>query len=73
MRFITNIEDPNGPRAKSNVIRRSDQTYKEAREKYLEWLSDKVIGEPVGSEKGLTTEALKEMGMVGVYSKSDEV
>lgn len=73
MRFITNIEDPDGPSAKSNVIRRADQTNEEAWEKYLEWLSDKVIGEPVGYERGLTTEALKEMGKVGVYSKSDEV
>lgn len=72
MRFLTNIYDPNGKNAKESVIRRSGQTHDEAWQAHLNWLSDKIIGEPIGYEKGLTSEALKEMGCVGVYAREAE-
>lgn len=65
MKFLSNTHDPH---ARMYVARMFDQTQEEAWRNHLEWLKDKVIGEPQATAD-YTVEELKAMGLVGVYSK----
>jgi hypothetical protein len=72
MRFLTNIHDPEDPKAKMYLALSFEdfmdpQGHERAWQRHLDWLKDKVIGEPKGTD-AYTSEQLKEMGMVGVYA-----
>jgi hypothetical protein len=54
-----------------NVIIEFGQSREEAVRHQREWLRDKVIGEPQGTEH-YTVEKLKAMGLVGVYVEEGE-
>lgn len=71
LRFLTNTHDPKDKLAPMYVSRSFDETQKEAWLRHLEWLKDKVIGEPQAT-KAYTTEQLKEMGLVGVYARGGD-
>lgn len=66
--FLSNTYNPNAEDAFTYVRRRPHETPTEAWQHKLEWLSDKIIGEPQATEH-YTVEQLKAMNMVGVYSK----
>ena len=68
MEFLTNTHDPKDKYAKMYVARSIYETPEEAWAHHVEWLKDKVIGEPQATE-AYTVEQLKEMGLVGVYRK----
>lgn len=57
MYLTLSFEDWQDPQGRERAWRR-----------HLEWLSDKVIGEPPGTDT-YTAEQLKEMGYVGVYAR----
>lgn len=67
MKFLTNTHDPKDKNAKMYVARRVHETQEEAWRHHLDWLKDKVIGEPQATEH-YTVGELKEMGLVGVYA-----
>lgn len=65
--FLTNTHDPNDKRAEMHVdYRPLQETRREAWLRHLEWLKDKVVGEPQAT-KHYTVEQLKEMKLVGIY------
>jgi hypothetical protein len=71
MQFLTNIHDPEDPNAKMYLaLSFEDMGNPQGRERawqeHLDWLKDKVIGEPQGTD-AYTSDQLKELGMVGVY------
>ena len=68
MEFLTNTHDPKDKHAKMYVARSTYETTDVAWAHHIEWLKDKIIGEPQATE-AYTVEQLKEMGMVGVYRK----
>ena len=68
MKFLTNTHDPKDKYAKMYVAHSLYETPAEAWAHHVEWLKDKIIGEPQATET-YTVEQLKEMGMVGVYRK----
>lgn len=68
MKFLTNTRDPKDKHAKMYVARSIHETPEEAWAHHVAWLKDKVIGEPQATE-AYTVEQLKELGLVGVYSK----
>ena len=68
MEFLTNTHDPKDKCAKMYVARSIHETPAEAWAHHVEWLKDKVIGDPQATE-AYTVEQLKEMGLVGVYRK----
>ena len=67
MRFLCNTYDPKDIRNKRYLTTPPHETPEDALRHHLEWLKDKVIGEPQATET-YTVEQLKEMGLVGVYS-----
>ena len=68
MEFLTNTHDPKDKYAKMYVARSIHETQEQAWAHHVEWLKDKVIGEPQATE-AYTVEQLKQMGLVGVYRK----
>ena len=72
MRFLTNIHNPKDPKAKMYLALSFDEAFdpqghERAWQRHLDWLKDKIIGEPQGTDT-YTSAQLKEMGMVGVYA-----
>ena len=66
-RFLSNTHDPKDENAPMYVVRSFHETQEQAWANHLEWLKDKVIGDPQATE-AYTVEQLKEMCMVGVYA-----
>jgi hypothetical protein len=76
MRFLTNTHDPKDAKAKMYLAVEYHEAFdpqgrERAWQRHLDYLRDKIIGEPQGTE-AYTVEQLKEMGMVGVYAKDGE-
>lgn len=65
--FLANIYNPKDKRASMYVFRSPYETQEQAWIHHLEWLKDKVIGDPQATEAS-TVEQLKERGLVGVYT-----
>lgn len=68
MKFLSNIYNPKEPDAKRMLVLSLDETRETAWKHHLEWLQDKVIGDPQAT-KFYTMEQLKDMKMVGVYEQ----
>lgn len=74
LEFLTNTPDPEDPKAQMHLAVDfhewgDPQGRERAWQRHLEYLSDKVIGDPQGTEKH-TVEELKAMGMVGIYRRT---
>jgi len=67
MQFLTNIHNPKDKNAKLYLSNSSDKTPEQAWAHHLEWLKDKIIGEPEAT-KFYAAAQLKEMGIVGIYN-----
>lgn len=66
LRWLTNICDPNLPDAKKHLPLSLHENRDEAWQYHLEWLSDKIIGEPVATVHR-SVEELKRNNLVGIY------
>lgn len=64
MKWLTNTYNPYNPDAEVYFLPSENYTFYD----YLTWLKDKILGEPKATEK-YTSQQLKDMGYVGVYSK----
>jgi len=71
MRWLTNTYDPSLPDVRMHVVRCFPETFEESWRLHLDYLKDKIIGEPQATEK-YTVEQLKAMGMVGVYTTREK-
>lgn len=67
LRFLTNIHDPQDKNARMYIRCMPYQTQEQAWREHLEYLKDKVIGDPQKTE-AYTVAELKAMGLVGVYA-----
>lgn len=67
MKFLTNIYDPKAEDAKLYFCHAFNESHNEAWNNFLDWLENKIIGEPKATAKN-TVEQLKAMRMVGVYT-----
>lgn len=70
MKFLSNTFDPNHKYAQIYVIREGDQTREQAWDRYMHWLSGKIIGMPQETDK-YTVDELIRLNMVGVYSDQE--
>jgi hypothetical protein len=74
LKFLTNGNDPNTEKGKNRFMynHRSDTPQKKEAEwnKYLAYLSDKVIARPMATAY-CTVEQLEYMGLVGIYEKTE--
>jgi hypothetical protein len=70
MKWITNTYNPKLPDAKYNLVMEyySPKDHEFAFRRHLEWLKDKIIGDPQATATH-TVEELKKMNLVGVYEK----
>jgi hypothetical protein len=72
LEWVTNTHDLEDPHAPRGLILSRDEWAVDgtgtAWQGHLEWLADKVIGEPKATEE-CTVEELKAEGMVGVYRR----
>ena len=66
LRWISNTYDPNMPNWERTVLSGFNETQDDAVRHHKKWLEDKVIGEPMPSDK-YTVEQMKSEGLVGVY------
>lgn len=66
MKWVSNTYDPQRADARQYVSKLLNETTEEAWQHHLEWLKDKIIGEPQGTRL-ISAEDLKKMGLVGVY------
>jgi len=71
MHFLTNIYDPRIPESKFKYNTGFLESPWHAEISIMKWIQDKILGDPK-AERGHTVEQLKAMGIVGVYSNSDE-
>ena len=71
MKWLSNTHDPSSPDWTTYIHVRSDQSWESAIDSHMDWLEDKIIGEPQATNR-YSVEELKQMGMVGVYTKDSE-
>lgn len=71
LRYLSNTYNPNRLDAKDRIVVGFYETQDEAWNNYLNWLKNKVIGDPRATEH-YTVEQLKELHYVGVYIEERE-
>ena len=68
LRFCGNTYDPRRPDAGRYVARTQYESEQDAVERHMDWLHDKMIGDPQRGSGEYNVERLKLEGSVGVYS-----
>jgi hypothetical protein len=69
MKWLTNEYDPFAKDAKHRLSLRLGESREGAWSRYQQWLSDKIIGEPLETEHR-TVDELKRQNLVGIYSRA---
>ena len=67
MKWLSNLYNPRLADAKMFVSTMSHEAQNEAWQRQENWLKDKIIGRPQGTQK-YSVEQLEQMGYIGVYS-----